>query len=366
MKHIKYIVGGFFISLIVLPTSSFATYRFNNFRGRPPIHINGKMGTKPRGMTPDQIKRAYHLPQTGGQGTIAIIDVGISDTVENDLAVFSKQFNLPACTVNNHCLEQHVMGKEMADRGWGFETALDVEWAHAIAPNAKILLVEAATQSGANLMSAVDYARDRSDVVAISMSWGGSEFPNETSLDNHFLSSYHASFFAASGDHGTGATWPAASVNVISVGGTHLRITKNGRVSETAWKGSGGGISQYEPAPSYQTMHALPHATKYRSVPDVSYNADMTSGYSIYKSGPQAGWYVVGGTSAGAPQWAAIHSLGLSATNNNFYRDKSSGKGNSYFRDIKRGSNGTCGYYCKAHINYDYVTGLGSPLTVHF
>jgi subtilase family serine protease len=366
MKYIKNIVQGFFICMVILPASVSGKYRLSDFRARPPIHISGQVTALPRGMTPEQIRHAYHLPSTGGQGTIAIIDVGINDTIENDLAVFSNQFRLPPCTSGNGCFEQHVMGKTAADRGWGLETALDVEWAHAIAPNAKILLVEAATQSGSNLMSAIDYARERNDVVALSMSWGGAEFPTEASVDNHFTSSYGASFFAASGDQGNGVTWPAASANVISVGGTRLHITKNGAVSETAWKGSGGGISQYEPAPGYQTPYGIPHATGNRSVPDVSYNADMASGYAVYKGGAQAGWYVIGGTSGGAPQWAAIHSLGLSATNANFYRDKASSTGNKYFRDIKRGSNGTCGYYCKAHANYDYVTGLGSPLTIHF
>jgi subtilase family serine protease len=366
MKYIKKIVQGFFICLVIVPTSVSGKYRLSDFRGKPPIHVSGQVSALPHGMTPAQIRYAYHLPQTGGQGTIAIIDVGISDTVEHDLAVFSNQFGLAACTLSNGCLEQHIMGTTAADRGWDLETALDVEWAHAIAPNAKILLVEAATQSGANLMSAVDYARERSDVVALSMSWGGAEFPTETSVDGHFTSPYGASFFAASGDQGSGATWPAASPNVISVGGTRLHITKNGAVSETAWKGSGGGISQYQPAPLYQTTYSIPHATAHRSIPDVSYNADMASGYSVYKGGAQAGWYVIGGTSAGAPQWAAIQSLGLSATNANFYKDKASSKGNNYFRDIKRGSNGNCGYYCKAHANYDYVTGLGSPLTIHF
>jgi subtilase family serine protease len=77
-------------------------------------------------------------------------------------------------------------------------------------------------------------------------------------------------------------------------------------------------------------------------------------------------WYDVGGTSAGAPQWAAIHSLGLSATNKNFYKDKALANNANYLRDIKSGTNGSCGYYCTTRANYDYVTGLGSPLTIHF
>ena len=105
------------------------------------------------------------------------------------------------------------------------ETSLDVEWAHAIAPSAKILLIEAKTPSGANLMAGVDYARSRSDVVAVSMSWGGAEFSDETSLDSHFTSSGNKiTFFASSGDNGAGASWPAASPNVVAVGGTHINL----------------------------------------------------------------------------------------------------------------------------------------------
>ena len=100
-----------------------------------------------------------------------------------------------------------------------------------------------------------------------------------------------------------------------------------------------------------------------RAIPDVSYDADPHSGYSIYVKGK---WYVVGGTSAGAPQWAAIQSLGLSASNANFYSDKASAGNASFFRDITSGTNGDCGYYCQARKHYDYVTGLGSPLTIHF
>ncbi len=139
--------------------------------------------------------------------------------------------------------------------GWDTETSLDIEWAHAIAPSAKILLVEAKTQSGANLLAAVDYATSRSDVVAISMSWGGAEFPEETSLDSHFVSKYGAVFFASSGDNGAGASWPASSPDVIGVGGTSLMTRPDGSFAkETAWAGSGGGVSAYEKEPTFPIL----------------------------------------------------------------------------------------------------------------
>jgi subtilase family serine protease len=363
----KYMISTFLLAVLLLPTVTFGSYRFSDFQGRSPIHSNGQVTASPVGMTPAQIKSIYNLPSTGGHGTIAIVDVGTDATIEADLALFSKQFNLPACTTANKCFEKHVMDTSETDQGWGLETALDVEWAHAIAPSAKILLVEAKTESGANLMAGVDYARCRSDVTAISMSWGGNEFSDEATLDSHFTSQYGASFFASSGDEGAGAEWPASSPNVIAVGGTHVNISKTGTLlSETAWTGSGGGVSAYEPAPSYQTSYSIPKAKGKRSIPDVSYNADPNSGYSVFKGGTRPGWYDVGGTSAGAPQWAAIQSLGLSVTNKNLYKDKAATNNASYFRDIKTGTNGSCGYYCSTRANYDYVTGLGSPLTIHF
>ena len=97
-----------------------------------------------------------------------------------------------------------------------------------------------------------------------------------------------------------------------------------------------------------------------RAIPDVAYNADPASGFPIIRKGV---WETVGGTSAGAPQWAAIASLGSGASNTNFYSDKSSTNNSKYFRDITSGTNGDCGYLCIARAHYDYVTGLGSPQT---
>lgn len=347
----------------------FAAYHFANFKGRPPIHVYDSSTKKPVGLTPDQIKAAYHLPSSGGSGTIAIIGAYSDQTIEKDLGVFSKQFSLPACTADNGCLEVHPMSAKIKyNSGWAMETSLDVEWAHAIAPNSKILLVQAVTPSGDNLLKAVDYAASRTDTVAISMSWGGAEFPEEVSLDNHFTSKYGAVFFASSGDNGWGASWPASSPNVVAVGGTRLSFDSKNAAKEIAWTGSGGGVSAYEKQPAYQSDYSIPKAKGMRAIPDVSYNADPVSGFPIFKStkNTKGAWYRVGGTSAGAPQWAAIHALGLSAKNENFYADKAGEKASSYFRDITSGNNGDCGYFCTARRHYDYITGLGSPLTVNF
>ncbi len=348
--------------LFILPQFADASYHFANFKGRPPIHVLPGATKLPVGLSPVQIKAIYHLPQAGGHGTIAIVDAYNDTTVEADLAVFDKQFGLTTCTKANGCLTQHLMrAKEPTNSGWALETALDVEWAHAIAPNAKILLVEAATQSGANLLNAVDYAASQRGVVSISMSWGGAEFPEETSLDSHFKSVFGAKFFASSGDNGTGASWPAASPNVIGVGGTRVFLTAAGTFSsESAWIGSGGGISAYEKEPAYQASYNIPRSGGMRAVPDVSYDAAPASGFPVYHAGK---WQEVGGTSAGAPQWAAIAALGSGVSSTQLYADKASSGTTNYFRDIVSGTNGTCGYLCTARSHYDYVTGLGSPLT---
>ena len=342
-----------------------ASYHFSNYEGRPPLHVYAATGTKPAGMTPDQIKAAYGLPKDGGRGTIAIIGAYDDASIESDLADFDAQFKLPACTTANGCFEKHLMNaKESASTSWAFETTLDVEWVHAIAPHAKILLVEAPTPSGQHFIDAIEYVDTRPDVVSVSMSFGGAEFPEETALDSHFISKSGAVFFASSGDSGAGTSWPAVSPNVIGVGGTTLALAKNGTVrSETAWSGSGGGVSLYEKAPSFQSGYSIPRAGGMRAVPDVAYDADPATGFPIVRKGT---WRTVGGTSAGAPQWAAIASLGSGVTNTHFYAEMASTNPSNYFYDITSGTNGTCGYLCTARRHYDYVTGLGSPRTTKF
>ena len=374
MKKFLILAGCFVLSFSFFGAGNAeAAYHFSNFKGRPPIHILGGATKTPVGMTPAQIKSFYNLPAAGGHGTIVVVGAYDDKTIENDLSVFSKQFSLPLCTTTNGCFAKHPMTANVkANSGWAMETSLDIEWAHAIAPNAKILLVEATTPSGANLLKAVDYAASVKDASAISMSWGGAEFPEELSLDSHFQSVSGAPFFASSGDNGAGASWPAASPNVIGVGGTTISLKSGGSFSkETAWSGSGGGVSAYEKEPSFQNDYSIPKAGGMRAIPDVSYDADPASGYPVYLStgtGSKAkgSWNTVGGTSAGAPQWAAIRVLGGTAGLDKFYADKASTSTLKYFRDITSGSNGTCKYYCDARKRYDYVTGLGSPQTTKF
>lgn len=351
--------------MFLIANPAFAKKRtIKEFLARPPIHIKNN-STTPLGLTPAQIKTVYHLPNTPGKGTVAIIDAYDTPTIQNDLAVFNKQFNLPSCTTENGCLEIHKMTNKLKkDTGWAGETALDVEWAHAIAPGAKILLVEATSPSGENLLKAVDYGRNRSDVVAVSMSWGGPEFETTNKYDSYFVSKNGAVFFASSGDNGTGVEWPAVSNNVIGVGGTSLQFNTDGSLkSETAWEGSGGGVSLYISEPLFQIAYRISKLNGKRAVPDVSYNANPSSGFSVYLGGR---WLVVGGTSAGAPQWAALKALGKDITLTKLYEDASGPDYRLYFRDILRGINGNCKTFCNAKKNYDTVTGLGSPISAKF
>lgn len=359
----------FFLLIFLSPTNALAAYRFAQFKAHPPVHIFGRVQKNPAGISPQEIKKIYHLPDSGGQGTIAIIGAYNDTNIEKDLNIFSDQFGLSQCTVKNGCFKKYNLGTVKSDGGWSLETSLDVEWAHAIAPQSKILLVEAKTPSGQNLLDAIDYAVKQKGVVAVSMSWGGGEFVEETKLDSHFDNKNKISFFASSGDNGTGASWPASSPKVVAVGGTTVVLNGDGSLKkELAWIGSGGGVSVFEKQPDYQKNYTIKKSNGYRAIPDVAYDADPASGFSVYKTTGKNknNWYVLGGTSAGAPQWAAIQALGLSATNNNFYIDKASDKNGDYFTDIVSGKNGDCGYWCAARKHYDYVTGLGSPLTANF
>jgi subtilase family serine protease len=353
------------LSALGIANDADASYHFGNYTAHTPLHIYATTGKRPVGMTPSEIKKIYNLPASGGKGTIVIVGAYDDKAIAKDLTDFDTAFGLPACTVSNGCFTQHVMSTSESDNSnWDLETALDVEWAHAIAPSAKIMLVEAKTASGANLLAALDYAAAQKSATAISMSWGGAEFPEETTLDSHFVSASGAPFFASSGDNGTGASWPAASPKVISVGGTSLALSANGSlIKESAWLGSGGGVSAYEKEPLFQKSYTISKSNGMRAIPDVSYDADPASGFPIVHNNV---WRTAGGTSAGAPQWAAIASLGTGANDSDFYSDKSSTKNNSYFRDIVSGTNGSCGFYCDARTRYDYVTGLGSPQTITF
>jgi subtilase family serine protease len=235
-----------------------------------------------------------------------------------------------------------------------------VQVAHAICPNCKILLVEAASNSFANLLAAEDYARAHADVV--SNSWGAGEFNGETAYDSHFAAGPVATAITfSSGDSGYGVEYPAASPLVTAVGGTTLKTSAAPRGwNETAWSGAGSGCSAYEGKPTWQTDAGCPR----RTVADVSAVADPSTGVAIYDStrycnrGCISGWIQVGGTSLASPLIASVYAL---ASNGGGASYPYSQPGSLY--DVTSGSNGSCGgsYLCSAGAGYDGPTGLGTP-----
>ncbi len=345
----------------------------DNIRAIAPYRIKPNTPSfLPSGFSPAQIIKAYtinSIPNQGAGQTIAIVDAYDDPNAEADLGVFSTTFGLPACTTANGCFKK-VYGsgtQPTGDTGWGVEISLDVQWVHAIAPLAKIILVEAASNSFTDLFQAINVAVQNGASV-VSMSWGGGEFSGETSYDSTF-NVPNVTFTASTGDNGTGILYPAISPNVIGCGGTTLTLDSSGNYSsETAWSGSGGGISAYEPEPSYQSGLPIPNnPNKLRGVPDVSYNADPNTGVSVYDSYGQNGWMVIGGTSAAAPQWAALIAIAkasatssLTNINSTLYTLAKSNYSGLY-HDVTSGSNGSCGTNCTAQVGYDYVTGIGSP-----
>ena len=316
------------------------------------------------GYGPALISAAYgfnKISSTGdGRGqTIAVVVAYGSPNIQNDLNSFCSAYGIPTTTVSIY----YPQGKPSVNVGWAQEATLDVQWAHAMAPGAKIALVVAKDATIGSLLTAVNYAASTVKAGIVSMSWGAGEFSTEKNYDSNFAKS-GVSYVAASGDVGGVIDWPAVSANVTAVGGTSLAYDSvSGTVtSETAWSGGGGGTSKYVQIPSYQVGF---NVNSGRGNPDLSYVADPYTGVSVYFTDPStkaSGWYVFGGTSVGAPQVSALlarrASLGNAGTTQ--FNAKAYGAAKTsyatYFRDINAGSNGY-----PTVVGYDLATGLGSP-----
>ena len=332
---------------------------------RPPLRINVHPAVSVY-YSPAQIRHAYGFDQLSADGTgqkIAIVDAYGNGSIQTDLNTFCTQFGVPNTTV------QIIGANATVDTGWALETALDVEWAHAIAPKATIILSVAPTPSTGDLLNAVQAAVNAGANV-VSMSWGATEF-SSANLDDSYFQAPGVTFVASSGDSGElnsrpEVEWPAVSPYVVSVGGTSLQLdTNNVRTSETAWSSSGGGLSSYYSRPAWQNGW-MGYTT--RGVPDVSYNADPNTGVLVYDAA-NGGWYSVGGTSAGAPQWAATIALanqsratGVSG-NTDIYKVAGTAPTiqPANFFDITSGNNGSDPDDLSV-TGYDLVTGLGSPV----
>ena len=341
-----------------------------------------------QGYTPAQIETAYGFNQitfdggavagNGAGQTIALIEVDNDLTLNTDLNNFDAAYGLPNPGSGwSLSVEGEQGGAPPSTPTTGtetIETALDVEWTHAIAPAANIIVFEANSASDPDLDDTVAVAKRGSGVSVVSISYTRVEFSTDSSLDHLYTTvAGHngVTFVAAAGDSAE-TTHPSASSNVVGVGGTSLTLgANNAYQSETVWNNqygtTGGGTSQYEPEPAYQSAV---QNTGFRTTPDVAYDADPLTGFDIYVNGvstPQ----VIGGTSAGAPQWAALFAIadqgralngldsldGPSQTLPMLYALVGTPLYSQAFNDITAGTNGVY----SAGPGYDECTGLGSP-----
>lgn len=298
---------------------------------------------------------------SGGARAIAVVDAYDDPSAATDIANFSKQFNLPAANFTT----VYASGRRPAmdpTGGWELEEATDIEWAHAMAPNAKIILVEAASTNLSDLLAAVSVAATQVDAAGggeVSMSWGSGEFNGEQSYDSTFSKS-EVVFVASAGDS-PGTEWPSVSPNVISAGGTSTsrNPTTGTYVTQTSWQVTGGGTSTYEARPAFQsTVSGIVGA--HRGVPDVVFNADPATGVWVINENT---WYVVGGTSLAAPALAGIiNAAGKFSTSTAAELSVIYGKlGSASLQNVTGGS---CGPYAgyQATTGYNLCTGAGSPI----
>ncbi|MGH3509348.1 MAG: S53 family peptidase, partial [Nocardioidaceae bacterium] len=353
--------------------------------------------------TPSDIRAAYDIPAewTGAGEKIAIIDAYGSPTVQADMDIFSDTMGIDSTHVNVYC-PSGCPKTQTAHKGqpqdWAGETSLDVQWAHAIAPDATINLVVAPNNYGNALNNAVKYAVDHNLGDVLSMSYGAPEGAIAGKGNNLQLKQSHANFveavakgislFSSAGDSGTegGAGYPASDPLVTSVGGTNLYLNGDDTYgSETVWGdqadcplacnygpfgATGGAPSTVFAAPSYQ-QGVTGYST--RTTSDVAYNASVYTAVLVYNgyfpNPADNGFYFTGGTSSGSPQWAAIGALAdqaaggrLGQLNPSLYAIYNTPAYASDFHDVTSGNNewGTTPGY-DAGVGYDLPTGLGTP-----
>ena len=366
-------------------------------------------------VSPEQLEEAYGVNQisfttssgtvagTGAGQTIGIVENGIDPTLEADLETFDAYFSIP----NPPSFQVINQSGATETNEYVDETALDIEWAHAIAPGASIIVYNADNNAEnliVTLASAMKTVSAMPGVSVVTLSYGEPEYDvaesgtNETSLDSDFTTP-GVTFLAASGDEGAygdggpvAVLYPAASPNVVSVGGTSIVIDAaddypgTGEDGETGWGdgnlsanegGSGGGLSTAEPEPSWQ-VGVVPSSiasSDARAVPDVAMDSGTAQEYDVFTSTLAAstedsssavGWLGDAGTSAASPIWAGLIAIadqgraleggtpltGYTQTLPALYSLPSAD-----FNDIIDGNNGYA-----AGPGYDLVTGLGTPV----
>ena len=328
------------------------------------------------GYTPQNLAGAYKWADpsgstwtTNGQ-TVAIVDAYDNPNAASDLAAYRSQFGLPPCTTSSGCFtkvnQRGGTAPPAGNAGWGQEIDLDIEMASAVCPGCKILLVEADSNSFADLGAAVNEAYSLG-ANAISNSYGGSEFFGESSYGGSY-NHPGVAVTASSGDGGYGVEVPAAYNTVVAVGGTSLAKATTARGwAETAWSGAGSGCSALISKKSWQKDSGCSN----RTVADVSAVADPNTGVAVYDSYGSSGganWYVFGGTSVASPIVASVFALARNASSVSYAAQLPYASPSSLF-DVTSGSNGNCTrrrststkYLCTAAAGYDGPTGLGTP-----
>ena len=320
---------------------------------------------------------AYGSSTVGTGQLVAIVDAYDASTVTSDLAYYRQYFGLPTCPlttmppagskisagpscsfykVNQNGVEGSYPSP---NSGWAQEISLDVDMVSAMCPNCSILLVEASSNSMADLGASVNEAVALGATV-VSNSYGGSEYSSETTDASSYYNHPGVAVVASSGDNGYGVEFPAAAGTVTSVGGTTLTQTTNTGTrngSESAWNGAGSGCSAYVTKPTWQKDTGCSR----RTVADVSAVADPNTGVWVY----DGGWYTFGGTSVASPIIGSMFAVGNALNGTNGATPQAWPYGNpAALYDVTSGSNGSCSgsYLCTAVSGYDGPTGLGTPL----
>jgi subtilase family serine protease len=307
---------------------------------------------------------------TTGSKIVAVVDAYDYPTATNDLTVYSQQYGLPPITANNFAVVYASGSKPAQDSsgGWELEEALDIDMAHALAPNAKVILVEANSSNNSDLFAAEKVAAKLVEAAGggeVSNSWSGGETAGEKKFESTFKGK-NVVFFASAGDsHGIGI--PAALNDVVAVGGTTiLRDSKANYLSQKAWVSTGGGSSAYITIPKFQK----PVATivgSFRGTPDISLVADPASGVWLYDTTPYGSrtldWTTVGGTSVSSPALAAIINSAGSFAKSTAAELTTVYKGFTNQANWTDITTGTCGNNggASAVAGWDFCTGVGVP-----
>ena len=323
------------------------------------------------GYGPSNLQSAYLLPSsTAGSGqTVAVVDAYDDPNAASDLATYRSDWGLPACGTGcfskvNQNGAASPLPSAAGSTGWDVEESLDIDMVSAICPLCHIILVEVSSPSTTNLGTGVNSAVSLG-ANFVSNSYGGSESSSDNSYDTSYYNHPGKAIVASAGDSGYGVSYPAASADVVSVGGTSLSTASNSRGwTETVWgssaggEGTGSGCSADSSKPSWQTDTGCTRRTDN----DVAAVADPNTGLAVYDTYSQGGWLEVGGTSASSPIVASVYALAGTPASGTYPGSYIYQHTSSLF-DVTSGADGSCSpaYLCTGEAGYDGPTGWGTP-----